>query len=75
MPLPSIPDYSNCIKTPALVHPEVLNGGHPVEKGVRLIINMLVDFVLFSPMKRQPESMPFDVGMLRFLMPSGEPRL
>ena len=37
MPLPSIPDYSNCIKTPALVHPEVLNGGHPVEKGVRLI--------------------------------------
>ena len=37
MPLPSIPDYSNCIKTPALVHPPVLSGGHPIEKGVRLI--------------------------------------
>ena len=37
MPLPSIPDYSNSIKTPALVHPPVLKGGHPVEKGVRLI--------------------------------------
>ena len=37
MPLPSIPDYSNCIKTPALIHPAVLKGGHPVEKGVRLI--------------------------------------
>jgi serine/threonine protein kinase len=37
MPLPSIPDYSNCIKIPALVHPAVLSGGHPVEKGIRLI--------------------------------------
>ena len=74
MPLPSIPDYSNCIKTPALVHPEVLNGDIQLKK-VSDSLNMLVDFVLFSPMKRQPESMPFDVGMLRFLMPSGEPRL
>lgn len=37
MPLPTIPDYSTCIKTPALVHPQVLKGGHPIEKGVRLI--------------------------------------
>lgn len=37
MPLPSIPDYSTCIKTPALIHPAVLKGGHPIEKGVRLI--------------------------------------
>jgi serine/threonine protein kinase len=37
MPLPSIPDYSTCIKTPALVHPAVLKDGHPIEKGVRLI--------------------------------------
>ena len=36
MPLPSIPDYSTCIKTPELVHPLVLKGGHPIEKGVRL---------------------------------------
>jgi len=37
MPLPTIPDYSTCIKTPALIHPSVLKGGHPIEKGVRLI--------------------------------------
>lgn len=37
MPLPSIPDYSDYIKTPALVHPSVLQGGHPIEKGARLI--------------------------------------
>lgn len=37
MPLPTIPDYSTCIKTPALVHPLVLRDGHPIEKGVRLI--------------------------------------
>ncbi|WP_165157534.1 protein kinase family protein [Parabacteroides sp. ZJ-118] len=37
MPLPTIPDYSTCIKTPALVHPSVLKDGHPIEKGVRLI--------------------------------------
>ena len=37
MPLPSIPDYSTSIKTPELVYPKVLNGGHPIEKGVRLI--------------------------------------
>ena len=37
MPLPSIPEYSTSIKTPALVHPLILKGGHPIEKGVRLI--------------------------------------
>ena len=37
MPLPSIPEYSISIKTPALVHPLVLKNGHPIEKGVRLI--------------------------------------
>lgn len=37
MPLPTIPDYSICIKTPALVHPAVLKGGHPIQKGVQLI--------------------------------------
>lgn len=33
MALPSIPDYSTAIKTPQLVHPEILKGGHPVQKG------------------------------------------
>lgn len=37
MPLPTIPDYSSCIKTPALVRPSILKDGHPIEKGVRLI--------------------------------------
>ena len=37
MPLPTIPDYSTCIKTPALIQPSVLKNGHPIEKGVRLI--------------------------------------
>jgi serine/threonine protein kinase len=37
MPLPTIPDYSTCIKTPALIHPSVLKDGHPIEKGVHLI--------------------------------------
>ncbi len=37
MPLPTIPEYSTCIKTPALVYPSVLKGGHPLERGVRLI--------------------------------------
>jgi hypothetical protein len=37
MPLPSIPDYSAAIKTPQLVHPNVLKGGHPVVKGVNTI--------------------------------------
>lgn len=37
MPLPSIPEYSTCIKTPALIQPAVLKDGHPIEKGVRLI--------------------------------------
>ena len=37
MPLPTIPDYSTCIKTAALVHPAVLKDGHPIEKGVRLV--------------------------------------
>lgn len=37
MPLPTIPDYSTCIKTPALIQPSILKDGHPIEKGVRLI--------------------------------------
>lgn len=37
MPLPSIPEYSTSIKIPALVHPSVLDGGHPIENGIRLI--------------------------------------
>ena len=37
MPVPSIPEYSTCIKTPELVQPSVLKDGHPIEKGVRLI--------------------------------------
>lgn len=37
MPLPTIPEYSTCIKTSALVHPLVLKDGHPIEKGTRLI--------------------------------------
>lgn len=37
MPLPTIPDYSTYIKTPALIHPSVLKDGHPIEKGIRLI--------------------------------------
>ena len=37
MPLPSIPEYSTCIKTPALIQPSVLKDGHPIEKGVRVI--------------------------------------
>ena len=37
MPLPSIPEYSTSIKTPQLVKPSILDGGHPVEKGVRMI--------------------------------------
>lgn len=37
MPLPTIPDYSTCIKTPALVRPAILKDGHPIEKGVRLV--------------------------------------
>ena len=37
MPLPSIPEYSTAIKTPALIHPTVLQGGHPVEKNNRMI--------------------------------------
>lgn len=37
MALPTIPEYSDSIKTPALVYPEILQDGHPIEKGVRLI--------------------------------------
>lgn len=37
MPLPTIPDYSICTKTPALVYPEVLKDGYPLKKGIRLI--------------------------------------
>lgn len=37
MPLPSIPDYSISIKTPQLVHPAILSGGHPIEKGSNVV--------------------------------------
>lgn len=37
MPLPSIPEYSTSIKTPALIHPAILAGGHPIEKGERIV--------------------------------------
>lgn len=37
MPLPSIPDYSTAIQTPGLIHPAILQGGHPVEKHNRMI--------------------------------------
>lgn len=37
MPLPTIPEYNSSIKTPALVHPQVLKGGHPISKGERII--------------------------------------
>lgn len=37
MSLPTIPEYSTAIKTPALVHPAILRGGHPVEKGCKMI--------------------------------------
>ncbi len=37
MPLPSISEYSTSIKTPALIHPSILAGGHPLEKGLHLI--------------------------------------
>lgn len=38
MPLPSVPEYSACIRTQALVHPKVLKGGHPIETGNRLVM-------------------------------------
>lgn len=37
MPLPSIPDYSMAIKTPRLVHPDILKGGHPIKNGTNII--------------------------------------
>ena len=37
MPLPCIPDYSVSIKTPQLLHPSILSGGHPIEKGNNLV--------------------------------------
>ena len=37
MPLPSIPDYTISIKTPQLVHPQILANGHPIEKGSNVI--------------------------------------
>ena len=37
MSLPSIPDYSIAIKTPQLVHPSILKGGHPIENGSDVI--------------------------------------
>ena len=55
MPLPTIPEYSNSIKAPALVHPTILQGGHPLEKGVRLIMysgGFCVVFPFQTPMKK-----------------------
>lgn len=55
MPLPTIPEYSNSIKTPALVHPTILQGGHPIEKGVRLIMysgGFCVVFPFQTPTKK-----------------------
>ena len=37
MPLPSIPDYSNYIRTPQMVHPHDLQDGHPIEKGMNVV--------------------------------------
>ena len=37
MPLPTIPDYTSSIKVPQLVHPPLLQGGHPVEKGNNVV--------------------------------------
>lgn len=55
MPLPTIPEYSNSIKAPALVHPNILQGGHPIEKGVRLIMysgGFCVVFPFQTPSKK-----------------------
>lgn len=38
MPLPTIPEYSTSIKTPAFVRPHVLDGGHPFLSGERVIM-------------------------------------
>lgn len=37
MSLPSIPDYSTAIRTPGLIHPTILQGGHPILKRDRMI--------------------------------------
>ncbi len=37
MSLPSIPDYSTAIQTPGLIHPTILQGGHPILKRDRMI--------------------------------------
>ena len=55
MPLPSIPDYSISIKTPQLVHPPILSGGHPIEKGSNVIKyagGFCVVFPYQTPMKK-----------------------
>ena len=37
MPLPTIPEYSSSIRTPGLIIPDILRGGHPLKKGERII--------------------------------------
>ena len=37
MPLPTIPEYSSSIRTPGLIIPDILRGGHPLKKGERVI--------------------------------------
>ena len=37
MSLPTIPEYSSCINNPMLIRPVVLNGGHPLTKGMRIM--------------------------------------
>ena len=37
MSLPTIPEYSSCINNPMLIRPVVLNGGHPLTKGTRIM--------------------------------------
>ena len=55
MSLPTIPDYSTCIKTPALIRPAVLKDGHPIEKGnylVKYAGGFCVVFPFHTPSKK-----------------------
>lgn len=38
MALPTIPEYSASIRSPQLIFPPILQGGHPIEKGSRLVM-------------------------------------
>lgn len=38
MPLPTIPEYCASIRSPQLIFPPILQGGHPIEKRSRLIM-------------------------------------